>query len=66
MTLSHKKGCLKIKLYICNGSGKRKDLSIFMSYDNKYAIYAYTHGPVTGSGPSVKPLKYDLAPYWLS
>ena len=20
---------------------------------NKYAIYAYTHGPVTGSGPSV-------------
>ena len=33
---------------------------------NKYAIYAYTHGPVTGSGPSVKPLKYDLAPYWLS
>ena len=19
---------------------------------NKYAIYAYTHGPVTGSGPS--------------
>ena len=33
---------------------------------NKYAIYAYTHGPVTGSGPSVKPLKYDVAPYWLS
>ena len=33
---------------------------------NKYAIHAYTHGPVTGSGPSVKPLKYDLAPYWLS
>ena len=33
---------------------------------NKYAIYAYTHSPVTGSGPSVKPLKYDLAPYWLS
>ena len=30
---------------------------------NKYAIYAYTHGPVTGSGPSVKPLKYDVAPY---
>ena len=25
---------------------------------NKYAIHAYTHGPVTGSGPSVKPLKY--------
>ena len=24
----------------------------------KYAIHAYTHGPVTGSGPSVKPLKY--------
>ena len=24
------------------------------------------HGPVTGSGPNVKPLKYDLAPYWLS
>ena len=23
---------------------------------NKYAIHAYTHGPVTGSGPSVKPL----------
>ena len=22
-------------------------------YYNKYAIYAYTHGPVTGSGPSV-------------
>ena len=22
-------------------------------YENKYAIYAYTHGPVTGSGPSV-------------
>ena len=21
--------------------------------ENKYAIYAYTHGPVTGSGPSV-------------
>ena len=20
---------------------------------NKYAIYAYTHGPVTGSGPGV-------------
>ena len=20
---------------------------------NKYAIYVYTHGPVTGSGPSV-------------
>ena len=35
-------------------------------YGNKYAIYAYTHGPVTGSGPSVKPLKYDVAPYWLS
>ena len=34
--------------------------------ENKYAIYAYTHGPVTGSGPSVKPLKYDVAPYWLS
>ena len=34
--------------------------------NNKYAIYAYTHGPVTGSGPSVKPLKYDVAPYWLS
>ena len=33
---------------------------------NKYAIYAYTHGPVTGSGPSVKPLKYDVASYWLS
>ena len=33
---------------------------------NKYAIHAYTHGPVTGSGPSVKPLKYDVAPYWLS
>ena len=32
---------------------------------NKYAIYAYTHGPVTGSGPSVKPLKYVVAPYWL-
>ena len=30
---------------------------------NKYAIYAYTHGPVTRSGPSVKPLKYDVAPY---
>ena len=26
--------------------------------NNKYAIHAYTHGPVTGSGPSVKPLKY--------
>ena len=25
---------------------------------NKYAIHAYTHGPVTGSDPSVKPLKY--------
>ena len=25
---------------------------------NKYAIHAYTHGPVNGSGPSVKPLKY--------
>ena len=25
---------------------------------NKYAIHAYTHGPVTGSGPSVKLLKY--------
>ena len=33
---------------------------------NKYAIHAYTHGPVTGSGPSVKPLKYYVAPYWLS
>ena len=33
---------------------------------NKYAIHAYTHGPVTGSVPSVKPLKYDVAPYWLS
>ena len=33
---------------------------------NKYAIYAYTHGPVTGSGPSVKPLRYDVAPYRLS
>ena len=27
----------------------------FLSYlqKNKYAIHAYTHGPVTGSGPSV-------------
>ena len=27
---------------------------------NKYAIHAYTHGPVTGSGPSVKPLTHLL------
>ena len=26
-----------------------------MFSNNKYAIYAYTHGPVTGSGPSVVP-----------
>ena len=32
------------------------------SYQNKYAIHAYTHGPVTGSGPSVKPLKYYVTP----
>ena len=34
---------------------------------NKYAIYAYTHSPVTGSGPSVKPLKYwdTTVIYWL-
>ena len=36
------------------------DLYLYMrisyeSYKNKYAIYAYTHGPVTGSGPSVVP-----------
>ena len=24
-----------------------------ISKENKYAIHAYTHGPVTGSGPSV-------------
>ena len=42
-----------------------KPISIILLV-NKYAIYAYTHGPVTGSGPSVKPLKYDVAPYWLS
>ena len=30
---------------------------------NKYAIYAYTHGPVTGSGPSVvTPLLAVLPP----
>ena len=40
--------------------------AMFLTIINKYAIYAYTHGPVTGSGPSVKHLKYDLAPYWLS
>ena len=39
---------------------------VALQTENKYAIYAYTHGPVTGSGPSVKPLKYDVAPYWLS
>ena len=39
---------------------------MFHTEVNKYAIYAYTHGPVAGSGPSVKPLKYDVAPYWLS
>ena len=33
-------------------------LFIFLLEQNKYAIHAYTHGPVTGSGPSVKPLKY--------
>ena len=31
---------------------------------NKYAIYAYTHGPVTGSGPSVvTPLLPPLCSY---
>ena len=44
----------------------QRKYSLFNSEKNKYAIYAYTHGPVTGSGPSVKPLKYDVAPYWLS
>ena len=39
---------------------------LIVSRKNKYAIHAYTYGPVTGSGPSVKPLKYDVAPYWLS
>ena len=29
-----------------------------LHHKNKYAIHAYTHGPVTGSGPSVKSLKY--------
>ena len=33
---------------------------------NKYAIYAYTHGPVTGSGPSVYLKPHCSAPYWLS
>ena len=33
-------------------------LGINNAMKNKYAIHAYTHGPVTGSGPSVKPLKY--------
>ena len=40
---------------------------IFSSLDNhitinKYAIHAYTHGPVTGSGHSVKPLKNYVTP----
>ena len=52
------------------GSGTRKmswilndNMTLFTFFKhpnvhNKYAIHAYTHGPVTGSGPSVKPLKY--------
>ena len=43
----------------------------FSFKQNKYAIYAYTHGPVTGSGPSVvTPLlpchHYALTHNWLS
>ena len=51
---------------ICNEGFMSRDRRHGEYKVNKYAIYAYTHGPVTGSGPSVKPLKYDVAPYWLS
>ena len=35
---------------VCLDVKKRK---IKTGKENKYAIHAYTHGPVTGSGPSV-------------
>ena len=38
------------KLQIFNPKSKQKNAFI---EENKYAIHAYTHGPVTGSGPSV-------------
>ena len=32
---------------------------------NKYAIHAYPHGPVTGSGPSVKAFQRLYKPWLL-